>query len=129
MFKIKIDKADREHSTYIRTRDGWKCVRCHRQFQDGDQGLHCSHFYSRGHESTRFDDKNCDSICFGCHAYFHREPEQHRAWKIKQIGQREFDLLTLRTYQYHKKDRKLESLIAKDKLLKLKNATSAPPKE
>ena len=65
---IKIDKADRVFSTYIRLRDK-ECVRCHRRGSGdlGITGLQASHFYSRRNESVRFDEDNVDALCAGCH--------------------------------------------------------------
>lgn len=116
--KIKLDKADKMFSRYIRLRDG-KCVRCGRRGEknkNGDpiKGLQCSHYFGRGKESTRFDELNCDSLCFGCHQYWgSTDREAYREFKIKQLGQNEFDKLILRANMTQKKDRKLAYIISK----------------
>lgn len=46
--------------TYIRYRDGWKCVLCGKQHRIGDyEHYHACHFISRRILSTRYDPINC----------------------------------------------------------------------
>jgi 5-methylcytosine-specific restriction endonuclease McrA len=119
--RIKIDKADEVFSIYIRTRDK-RCVRCGRRGSgpQGIEGLQNSHFFGRANESTRFDPKNCDATCSGCHSYWgSTNHEQYRQFKIKQLGQQGFDLLVLRKNTYQKKDRKLALLVARELLKSL----------
>lgn len=111
--KIKLDKCDILFSKGIRLRDK-ECVRCHGKGEMNKEGLpigglQCSHYFGRGRESTRFDEKNCDSLCYGCHQYWGSvNREEYRDFKIKQLGENGFNILTLRFNQYKKKDRKLE---------------------
>lgn len=114
--KIKLRSADRWWSKYIRTRDRWTCQRCYKKYPENSQGLHCSHFHGRRKESVRFDEKNTDAICWGCHAYFHANPKEHYDWKLNQLGQKEFDLLTLRANTPKKPDDKLVIMICKQLL-------------
>jgi 5-methylcytosine-specific restriction endonuclease McrA len=108
---MKIDKADALFSKYIRIRDNWTCQRCHTRHEEGSRGLHCSHFFGRANENTRFDPQNCTAICFGCHKYFdEKDREAYREFKIKQIGKKEFEKLTIRARMSCKKDRKLSYL-------------------
>lgn len=123
--KLKLDKADQVFSRYIRTRDGWTCQRCHRQHEEGSQGLHNSHYFGRARESTRFDPENCDALCYGCHQLWgSTDREAYRVFKIRQLGEKSFDRLTLRANTYQKKDRKLAYLIWKQELEKLTNLAS-----
>ena len=108
---VRIDPADKVFSLYIRYRANWKCERCGKQFEVGSQGLHCSHFWGRARESTRYDPVNCVAHCHGCHSFLTANPELHREWKLKQIGQAEYDRLMLRAHVTQKKDRKLVSII------------------
>jgi hypothetical protein len=124
MAYVKIDKADELFSIYIRSRDGWCCQRCGGNFglpTKGDKnrsGLHCSHFHGRKAESTRFDPRNCDALCYGCHIiYGSTNREAYRQFKINQLGQVEFDRLHLKSITTVKKDRKLMMLVV-IKLLK-----------
>jgi len=65
-----MSKADEEFSKYIRARDG-KCVRC-----GTVKNLTCSHFWARQHKATRYDPKNCVTLCWmPCHKY-HWEKEK-----------------------------------------------------
>lgn len=111
MGKIKIDLADKAFSKYIRTRDGWKCKRCHKQYHPPTAALHCSHFQGRGKEGTRFEPLNCDSLCYGCHRYFTSHPGEHYTWQVEQKGQKVVDQIILQSNTYKKKDRKLEKII------------------
>ena len=102
---IRIDPADRFFSLYIRWRAGWRCERCGTQYPIGAQGLHCSHFYSRGRESTRFDEENASAHCFGCHAELGGNPEIHREWKLQRMGEEAYMKLRIRAEMRCKKDR------------------------
>lgn len=115
--------ADAAFSDYIRLRDG-KCVRCGKlptaRQSDGLMvvGLDCSHYFGRRRETTRFDPKNCDSLCSPCHGRWETEDrEDYRDFKIKQLGQQGFDLLRAKSKQPGKKDR-AGSLIWAKQLLK-----------
>jgi hypothetical protein len=111
---IKLRKADVEFSKYIRTRDGWRCVACGTQYQPPTQGLQNSHFWGRGRENTRFDPDNCDALCFSCHQYWGGDGrEEYIAFKIKQLGDRNYKKLKIRAFQYRKKDDKLALLAIK----------------
>lgn len=90
--KIKIDKQDALFSKLIRERDG-KCVFCGKS----DGKLENSHFWGRGNKATRFDPQNCDTLCFHCHM-LHEGNKQgfYRDWKIKQLGEKEYDKLERR---------------------------------
>lgn len=103
---IKIRTTDRLFSQYIRRRDKWQCQRCFKQYQEGDQGLQCSHFWGRAEEATRFEPLNCDSLCFGCHLYFHAHPGEYRDWKFKQLGKSQYSRLERQAHSYKKRDDK-----------------------
>lgn len=117
---LKIDSADKAFSLYIRTRDNWSCVRCGRRYEPPTSALHCSHYFGRGRENTRFDPENCDSLCYGCHQHWgSADKEGYRQFKINQLGQAGFDLLTLRANQYAKKDRAMSLIVARALLAEL----------
>ncbi len=113
---IRIDLADKYFSLYVRYRDNWTCQRCLKPFDAGSQGLHNSHFWGRARESTRFDPLNCVAHCHGCHSFFTANPALHYEWKLKRIGQRDFDLLAIRAETRQKKDRTLAALYWKERL-------------
>lgn len=69
MKKSLKEKLDRVFSLYIRLRDTdengyFRCPTCGRvkTFKDAD----CSHYWSRTHTSTRFDEDNCVAECRYC---------------------------------------------------------------
>lgn len=114
---IKITPADRTFSQFIRLRDGG-CCRCGSRVRLNEKGLPvshtASHFYGRGKQGTRFDPLNVDTLCYPCHNLWagHERPD-YTQYKIDHIGQKEFDLMTLRAYSYHKKDYKMALIQAK----------------
>lgn len=107
---VKIDKADKLFSLYIRTRDKWTCQRCGRKYEPPTQALHNSHFQGRGKENTRFDPDNCVALCYGCHRYFTSHPAEHYIWQVERLGQAKVDSLVLKSNMYVKKDRKLQAM-------------------
>lgn len=125
---IKRDKVDRLFSVYIRTRDEWKCKNCGREFEEKDRRrLQCAHvWYSRRYYVTRFDERNCHALCFGCHnklaespglAYeFIRDktPRNGLANLVRKFSKRndlkEQSYKVVREYIYEDIKRKLESL-------------------
>lgn len=107
--KTKIRHADKKFSEYIRQRDG-ECVFKQKCYGVTQQRLECVHFYSRRSESVRFDPENSDAGCTKCHNWFHTTPEGqawHKEWKKNQLGERAYDLLTLRKNTPGKKDDKM----------------------
>jgi hypothetical protein len=57
----------------------------------------------RTNQATRYDDKNCDSLCYGCHSYFEdRKQTAYRDWKIKRMGLREVEKLEFKSRETKK---------------------------
>tara|TARA_B100001250_G_scaffold157356_1_gene135213 strand:- start:200 stop:583 length:384 start_codon:yes stop_codon:yes gene_type:complete len=96
MGKAKIFPSDREWSKYIRTRDMWTCQRCSKQYDPPTSALHCSHFWSRGNWSVRFDEDNCEALCYGCHSYLGGNPVEFHKYYLEKLGQERFDALEKR---------------------------------
>ena len=120
--KIKTDKADKVFSQVIRLRDR-KCVRCGSPVKFNDKGLPVSHqnshYFGRGRESTRFHLYNCDTLCYGCHRIWGSDDKEgYRAFKIKQLGEDGFNLLTILANTTVKKDRKMAFIVANELLNK-----------
>jgi len=114
---IKLRKADKVFSLWIKRRDGFTCQRCGAKHEEGSRGLHCAHFITRRNEATRFDPDNTDSICYGCHSFFHQHPEEHRKWKADRLGpELFFELTTIRKRTIVKKDDKAVILKYKEEL-------------
>jgi hypothetical protein len=109
MFKVKSRKADKLFSRYIRGLYNWTCQRCGTQYEPNSQGLHCSHYWSRSHESTRFDPDNCLPLCFGCHQLWghgdlKKQYENHLRNKLSDKG---YANLERKAHTYKKKDDKV----------------------
>jgi hypothetical protein len=96
MPKLKIFPSDSIWSKYIRTRDNWTCQRCDKKYAPPTSALHCSHFWSRGSWSVRFDEDNCQALCYGCHSYLGGNPQEHREFILNKLGQERFDALQKR---------------------------------
>ena len=116
--QIKIDKADRKFSQFIRLRDK-RCMRCGSRVEFNEKGEpithQSSHYWSRGKESVRFDPENLDTLCFACHNLWGHgdERDKYKEFKIKQLGMEGFKRLDVRAHTNGKKDRKMALMIAK----------------
>lgn len=94
-----IKKLDGLFSHYIRHRDGWKCIRCGKQYHPPTNALHNSHFWSRRYMGARYQEDNCDAICYGCHRFIESD-KQKGSWyyefKLKQLGEERFQMLEIK---------------------------------
>lgn len=115
--KVKLDPADTAFSKYLRAQAKWTCARCGRHAEG--QGLHAAHFHARRKESVRFDEENVDALCANCHRHFTHHYEEHKAWKLAQLGQDRYDLLALRANQRGEKNREAEKIYWRTKLKEL----------
>lgn len=93
---MKIFKADTIFSKWVRDRDGWTCQRCGTPYPLGSRALHNSHYFGRGAWTTRYDEKNCDSLCKGCHDFFHANPHEYQEWKFDRMGPNDYWALVKR---------------------------------
>lgn len=83
---MKLTQADKHFSHYIRTKAGWKCERCHKQYTPPTTGLQCSHFQGRAKLATRYEENNAFAHCAGCHTYFGANPYEFVEWAIDKLG-------------------------------------------
>ena len=74
----------------IKTRDNNTCQRCSSRYPPKHRGLHNSHYFSRGKWNTRYDEENCESLCYGCHRYMDGHKVEYEEWKIKRMGEDKF---------------------------------------
>jgi hypothetical protein len=81
--------------------------------------VECSHFHGRRKESVRFDERNVDLFCGGCHRKFHESPNSYVEFKKKQLGEREYKKLEIIANTYCKRDDKMRELELKELLKKL----------
>lgn len=107
--KWTLTKADTEYSKYIRNRDG-KCVRCGRE-----EMLQNSHFWSRSHKNTRFDDDNCDALCYPCHygnskGWEYEKNGEYMAFKKGQLGFHKYAMLEKRAHDSVKQEMVIKEL-------------------
>ncbi len=104
--RLKLKKADKLFSRYIRERDMWICQRCGTRYNDNPQGLHCSHYFGRARFSTRFDPDNCVALCYGCHRLWGHgdQRDQYQEYMERKLGKEGFKRLTLRANMYAKAD-------------------------
>lgn len=105
--RIRIDPLDVLFSTYIRTKAGWKCEMCFKQYHPPTASLQCSHFKGRRNKSTRWEPENCAALCFSCHRRVTEDPEFHRNWFLKRLGEERYNALILKANSYGKPDKKL----------------------
>lgn len=110
--KRLVDMLDEATRRLVKLRDGWKCVRCGKQHEEGSRYLQCSHFWPRANYGTRWDLDNCDSLCasvfvtkggrtmlLSCHGIWEAERAgEYRDFKLKQLGQQKYDLLHMRAH-------------------------------
>ncbi len=115
--KIKVYPEDVWFSKYIRARDKWTCRRCKREYkpyeEGGDNshlmGLHNAHCFGRGAHMTRWDERNCMALCYGCHSHVDSHPREKLDLWEKEWGKdivEELESLSHKTYIGWKKDRK-----------------------
>lgn len=80
---LKRDKFDAVFSELVRERTNWQCDYCGKIFDPTDsqerQRLHCSHFKSRRHKSTRYHPYNAFAHCIGCHRKLEEDPYEFTA--------------------------------------------------
>lgn len=83
---IRKKTLDTLFSHYIRARSEWTCDRCGKEYERKSQGLHASHFFSRRHHGTRWDERNCFAHCYSCHSLLGGNPLLFTEWATKQLG-------------------------------------------
>jgi len=111
---VKRDRADTFFSNFIRSRDGWTCQKCKKYYPEGHrQGLHCSHFFSRRHQSTRYYSKNACAHCFSCHQYLGGNPIEFAKWIEEYLGDEEYEKLIQRKNTICKRTKKEKLEVAK----------------
>lgn len=96
---IKLRPADAFWSRYIRNEHNWTCENCGKFCGDANvtyYQLDCCHYHGRRKESVRFDFDNTRAVCSSCHRLFHKDKALHKAFMIRILGQRGFDLLEIR---------------------------------
>lgn len=81
-------KADQEFSRWIIKRDK-VCLKC-----GSKEKLTCSHFIRRGHSATRYDPKNCITLCLICHSLWEDDKDgEYKVFMEKLISPEEVRVL------------------------------------
>jgi hypothetical protein len=80
MSNIVIKPADKWFSLCVRWAADWRCEKCNAQFEEGSQGLHCSHIFSRKNRTIRWCRENVQPLCYNCHQWFGGNPADSGAW-------------------------------------------------
>ncbi len=122
-WKVKIRTADKWMSKFVKLRDRGLCQYNFKCFR-GTPGSDNSHFQKRRHESVRFDPENCDLACRSCHLFVEEHPDGQRTlekWKLKQLGERRYNLLMIRKQTAQKKDDYMAILYIKELINTLEN--------
>ena len=98
---IKRDKHDAVFSDLVRCRNNYTCEMCDKEYPDSSTrgGLHCSHYFGRRHQSTRYHPDNGFCLCFGCHRKVEEDPKFHTEWVISRLGSGCYELLCERKNQ------------------------------
>lgn len=109
---IKIKPCDKWFSWCIRGANDWRCERCNGAFEEGTQGLHCSHIFSRRHRTIRWCKDNAQSLCANCHQWFGGNPVESGDWVKRYMGQHTIDNLLEKKRRYYKISKSQEKEIA-----------------
>jgi len=115
--KVKLRPTDKLFSKYIRKRDNYTCQRCRTVYPNGGRGLHCSHYWGRGRENTRFDPENCIALCFGCHHIWGGDGrDEYTEYMQNKLGDERFEHLRIRAHIYKRRDDALDMIAIKELL-------------
>ena len=109
---VKIKPADTAFSRCVRSANNWTCEKCNAQHEEGSQGLHCSHIYSRRHRTTRWCKDNAQALCFSCHSWFGGNPADSGPWIEEFLGAGVLDLLREKVHNKQKVSKLEEKDIA-----------------
>jgi len=127
--KIKLStlirKLDKIFSEFVRQRDAdlrgvVECCTCKTPMLW--KKSHCGHFMSRGHQSTRYDEKNTAVQCPSCNSFDQGKQYEFALYLDKRYGPGTADKMLMKSKMTCKRDRyDLECLIAeyKNKLKKV----------
>jgi 5-methylcytosine-specific restriction endonuclease McrA len=85
----RTQRADREFSILIRTRDG-ACRRC-----QSTERLQCAHVHSRRYRKIRWDERNAMALCSSCHVWQTHHPLEGEEFFRSVLGDDVFDELRM----------------------------------
>jgi hypothetical protein len=90
--KTLVKKLDTVFSKYIRAKGADKygvctCVTCGKKLHISDRNLHCGHFISRRHFSTRWVEDNANVQCAFCNTYRYGEQYKFSLYLGKELSE------------------------------------------
>jgi len=95
------NKLDRIFSEFIRRRDAdenglIRCISCGKVvfWKDSD----CGHYINRKHNSTRYDEQNCNAQCRSCNRFDEGNMSGYRRGLISKYGEKEVELLEIKKF-------------------------------
>lgn len=122
-YQVKRHPADIIFSQYIRQKANHTCEKCGKVCRVGRETLaqlDASHYWSRSHENTRFDETNVSALCSTCHrrmgGHTREENGEYDLWMKEKLGEEGYNLLKVSANTYKKRDRYMSQLIAKELL-------------
>ncbi len=94
-------RLDTIFSEFIRRRDAddkgfIRCISCGKvvHWKESD----CGHYINRKHNSTRYDEQNCNAQCRSCNRFDEGNIQGYRKGLIKKIGEEATNLLEFKKY-------------------------------
>ena len=112
--KIRLNKVDILFSRLIRLRAKGLCEYCGGWV--GYPKLAVSHYFGRRNGNTRFDEENCQALCFFCHMTLTENPHEYYEWMRKRLGEDAYNMLAVRASIVCKPDMEAVLLYLKGKL-------------
>jgi len=110
---VKIKPADTWFSKCVRAANDWTCEKCKTKYEEGSQGLHCSHIFSRRHRTIRWCKDNAQALCFSCHQWFGGNPADSGIWIAELLGEPHIKTLRQKRDYRSKISKQDEKFIAK----------------
>lgn len=127
-YKIKVNRADKLFSDFVREKAGWKCEKCGKVCKVNGANiaqLDASHYFVRSKWNVRYDLDNVHAICNSCHRrmgeYRNDESGEYDLWMKEKLGDKRYKLLKLRANMTGRRDPALWLLHVKQ-LIKDHNA-------
>ncbi|VAW38932.1 hypothetical protein MNBD_GAMMA01-1322 [hydrothermal vent metagenome] len=108
----------------VKTRDGYTCQYCHKNYTNNTRGVNAHHIWTKGgHPIVKFSLRNGITLCVYCHRMeAHGRSQLFNEWVKKKLGKKTHDLLYIRANQHGKNDLTLVELELNYELKELRNA-------
>lgn len=117
------DTLDRIFSEFVRIRDSdsngiIRCISCGKivSWKESD----CGHYINRKHNSTRYDEKNCNAQCRSCNRFDEGNIQGYRKGLIAKYGEYAVKILEMKKYNVCKMGQLEINALGDEYKLKLK---------